>query len=136
MFLHSGETSAIVAPTLAKEPLMKTAPKKSIRPMPRPSEERMGALRDRADEAAKMKRLESLMTDGTEAKALEQDYKATQEDLKAPKKPGIRVTGSGGKKIGADLKPMVKKAGGGMVMGYKNGGCVMAGRGGKYKGAM
>jgi hypothetical protein len=136
MFLHSGETSAIVAPTLAKEPIMKTAPTKSKRPMPRPSEERMGELRDRADEAAKMKRLESLMTDGTEAKALEQDYKATQEDLKAPKKSGIRVTGSGGKKIGADLKPMVKKAGGGMVMGYKNGGCVMAGRGGKYKGAM
>jgi hypothetical protein len=96
----------------------------------------MSALRDRADEAAKMKRLESLLTDGTEAKALEQDYKATQEDLKAPKKSGIRVTGSGGKKIGADLKPIVKKAGGGMVMGYRNGGCVMSGRGGKYKGAM
>jgi hypothetical protein len=95
----------------------------------------MGALRDRADEAAKMKRLESLMTDGTEAKALEQDYKATQEDLKAPKKSGIRVTGSGGKKIGADLKPMVKKAGGGMV-GYRNGGCVMAGRGTEFKGSM
>jgi hypothetical protein len=136
MFLHSGETSAIVAPTLAKEPIMKTAPKKSIRPMPRPSEERMGALRDRADEAAKMKRLESLMTDGTEVKALDQDYKATQEDLKAPKKSGIRVTGSGGKKIGADLKPIVKKAGGGMIKGYKNGGCVMAGRGGSFQGEM
>ena len=120
---------------------MKTAPKKSIRPMPRPSEERMGALRDRADEAAKMKRLESLITDGTEAKALAQDLKAAgpvsdADVANAKKAMGIRVTGSGGKKIGADLKPMVKKAGGGMVMGYKNGGCVMSGRGGKYKGAM
>jgi hypothetical protein len=136
MFLHSGETSAIVAPTLAKEPIMKTAVKKSIRPMPRPTEKRMGELRERADETARIERLEKAITDGTEAKALEQDYKATQEDLKAPKKSGIRVTGSGGKKIGADLKPMVKKAGGGMVMGYRNGGCVMAGRGGKYKGEM
>ena len=115
---------------------MKTAPKKSIRPMPRPSEERMGALRDRADEAAKMKRLESLMTDGTEVKALDQDYKATQEDLKAPKKSGIRVTGSGGKKRGADLKPIVNKSGGGMVKGYRNGGCVMAGRGTEFRGSM
>lgn len=115
---------------------MKTAVKKSIRPMPRPSEGRMGALRDRADEAAKMKRLESLMTDGTEVKALDQDYKATQEDLKAPKKSGIRVTGSGGKKRGADLKPIVNKAGGGMVKGYRNGGCVMAGRGTEFRGSM
>ncbi len=122
---------------------MKTAPTKSKRPMPRPSEERMGALRDRADEAAKMKRLEGLITGGTEAKAIAQDLKAagpvSDADVANAKKAmgsRIRVTGSGGKKIGADLKPMVKKAGGGMVMGYKDGGCVMAGRGGKYKGAM
>ena len=115
---------------------MKTAPSKSIRPMPRPTEKRMGELRDRADEAAKMKRLESLMTDGTEVKALDQDYKATQDDLKTSKKPGrIIVRASGGKNPGANLKPMAKKAGGGMV-GYKNGGCVMAGRGGSYKGEM
>jgi hypothetical protein len=43
------------------------------------------------------------------------DAKATKEDLKAGR--------------------MEKKAGGGMI-GYKKGGCVMAGRGGKYKGSM
>ena len=115
---------------------MKTAPSKSIRPMPRPTEKRMGELRERAKETAEMERLEGKITGGTEVKALDQDYKATQEDLKAPKKSGIRVTGSGGKKRGADLKPIVNKAGGGMVKGYKNGGCVMAGRGGNYKGEM
>lgn len=115
---------------------MKTAPTKSKRPMPRPSEKRMGELRERAKETAEMDRLEGLITGGTESKAIEQDLKAAREDRQTPKKSGIRVTGSGGKKIGADLKPMVKKAGGGMVMGYKDGGCVMAGRGGKYKGAM
>jgi hypothetical protein len=107
MFLHSGETSAIVAPTLAKEPIMKTAVKKSKRPMPRPSEGRMGELRERAKETAEMDRLEGLITGGT-------DYKSQKEDLKAAK--GMM--------------------GGGMVKGYKNGGCVMSGRGGKYKGAM
>ena len=33
-------------------------------------------------------------------------------------------------------KDASKKNMGGKVAGYKNGGCVMAGRGGKYKGAM
>jgi hypothetical protein len=64
MFLHFGKTSAIIAQTLAKEPIMKTTQKKSTRPKARPS-------------------------------------KAFQ---------------------------------GGKVTGYKNGGCVMSGRGGKYKG--
>lgn len=114
---------------------MKTAVKKSIRPMPRPTEKRMGELRERADETARMERLEGLITGGTESKAIAQDLKAAREDNTPPKKSGIRVTGSGGKKRGADLKPIVNKAGGGMV-GYKNGGCVMAGRGGKYKGEM
>jgi hypothetical protein len=54
-----------------------------------------------------MDRLEGLITGGT-------DYKSQKEDLKAAK--GMM--------------------GGGMVKGYKNGGCVMSGRGGKYKGAM
>ena len=77
---------------------MKTAVKKSIRPMPRPTEKRMGELRERAKETAEMERLEGLITGGTESKAI-------KEDLKAAK-------------------------------GYKNGGCVMSGRGGKYKGSM
>ena len=72
MFLHFGKTSAIIAPTLAKEPTMKTAQKKLNRPMPTSSEKDMGKT--------------------------------------------------------------MKKAAGGMVTGYKNGGCVMSGRGGKYKG--
>lgn len=74
MFLHFRKTSAIIAPTLAKEPLMKITPKKSTRPMPTSS--------------------------------------------------------------GKDMGKTMKKAGGGMVTGYKNGGCVMSGRGSKYKGSM
>ena len=31
---------------------------------------------------------------------------------------------------------VTRRASGGMVTGYKNGGCVMSGRGGKYKGSM
>jgi hypothetical protein len=49
---------------------------------------------------------------GTESKAIKEDLRAAREDRKP-----------------------VKKAMGGMV-GYKDGGCVMAGRGGKYKGEM
>jgi hypothetical protein len=115
---------------------MKTAPTKSTRPMPRPSEGRMGVLRERAKETAEMNRLEGKITGGTESKAIAQDLKAASEDRQTPKKSGIRVTGSGGKNPGANLKPMAKKAGGGMVVGYKDGGCVMSGRGGKYKGSM
>lgn len=94
---------------------MKTtsAPKKSIRPMPRPTEKRMGEMRERVKETAEMDRLEGLITGGTESKAIKEDLRAAREDRKT-----------------------VNKAGGGMVMGYKNGGCVMAGRGGKYKGSM
>jgi hypothetical protein len=36
----------------------------------------------------------------------------------------------------AGPKGNAKKMMGGKVAGYKNGGCVMSGRGGKYKGAM
>ena len=115
---------------------MKTAVKKSIRPMPRPTEKRMGELRERAKETAEMERLEGKITGGTESAAIKQDLKAAREDNKPLNKPGIRVTASGGKNPGANLKPMVKKAGGGMVKGYKNGGCVMSGRGSKYKGSM
>lgn len=114
---------------------MNTAPKKSIRPMPRPTEERMGALRERARDAAETSRLEGLITGGTEYEALKQDLKAAREDS-GNKGGRLIVRASGGKNPGANLKPMVKKACGGAVKGYKNGGCVMSGRGGKYKGSM
>lgn len=55
------------------------APKKSIRPMPRPSEERMESLRERRRDAEEMDRLEGLITGGT-------DYESQKEDLKAAKK--------------------------------------------------
>lgn len=115
---------------------MKTtsAPKKSIRSMPRPTEKRMGELRERADETARMERLEGLITGGTESKAIAQDLKAAREDSNKPGR--IIVRASGGKNPGANLKPIVNKAGGGMVKGYKNGGCVMAGRGGSFQGEM
>ena len=116
---------------------MKTAVSKSIRPMPRPTEKRMGELRERAKETVEMERLEKAITDGTEAKSLKQDYKATQDDLKTSKKPGrIIVRADGGRNPGANLKPIVNKAGGGMVKGYRNGGCVMAGRGTEFRGSM
>lgn len=127
---------------------MKTAVKKSIRPMPRPTEERMGALRERARDAAEMERLEGKITGGTESEAIKQDLKAARSvppiGLPESMPSRIRVTGSGGKNPGANLKPMVKKAGGSMakkaggsmVKGYAKGGCVMSGRGGKYKGSM
>jgi hypothetical protein len=53
-----------------------TAVKKSIRPMPRPTEKRMGALRERAKEAAETERLEGLIGGGT-------DYDSQKIDLEA-----------------------------------------------------
>lgn len=76
---------------------MKPAVKTSKRPMPRPTEKRMGEMRERAKETAEEERLYGKITGGTE-------YNAIKEDLKAAK--------------------------------FKKGGCVMAGRGGKFKGAM
>ena len=75
----------------------------------------------------------SRIIEGNESKYRKQELETLPEKPKAGR---IRVTGSGGKNPGANLKPTVKKAGGGMVKGYKDGGCVMAGRGGKYKGEM
>lgn len=117
---------------------MKTtsAPKKSIRSMPRPTEKRMGELRERVKETAEMERLEGLIDGGTESKAIAQDLKAAREDNKTSKKSGIIVRADGGRNPGANLKPIVNKAGGGMVKGYRNGGCVMAGRGTEFRGSM
>jgi len=56
-----------------------TAPKKSIRPMPRPTEKRMGELRERSKEAAEIERLEGLIGGGT-------DYESQKIDLEAAKK--------------------------------------------------
>lgn len=91
------------------------------------------AREDRETEKAQYKNLERAMR-GTESKAIAQDLKAAREDRNKPGR--IVVRASGGKNPGANLKPMAKKAGGGMVKGYKDGGCVMSGRGGKYKGEM
>ena len=98
-----------------------SAPSKSPRPSPRPAD-----LKANYDLNRAMR--------GTESKAIAQDLKAAREDRNKPGR--IVVRASGGKNPGANLKPMAKKAGGGMVKGYKDGGCVMAGRGGKYKGEM
>lgn len=81
---------------------------------------------------AEMNRLSRIM-EGNESKYRKQEMETLMDE---PKSGRITVRASGGKNPGANLKPMVKKAGGGMVKGYKNGGCVMSGRGGKYKGAM
>jgi len=115
MFLHSGETSAIVAPTLAKEPIMEKSPRPKAKP----------------ENLVEMNRLSRIM-EGNESKYRKQELETLPEKPKAGR---IIVRASGGKNPGANLKPIVKKAGGGMV-GYKNGGCVMAGRGGNFQGEM
>jgi hypothetical protein len=101
MFLHSGETSAIVARTLAKEPIME----KSRRPKAKP------------ENLAEMNRLSRIM-EGNESKYRKQDMETLMDD------PGVKKS------------PRPKARPGSMVKGYKNGGCVMSGRGGKYKGSM
>lgn len=93
---------------------------KSPRPKPKP------------ENLVEMNRL-SRIIEGNESKYRKQEMETLPEKSKAGR---ITVRASGGKNPGANLKPMVKKAGGGMVKGYKDGGCVMSGRGGKYKGGM
>jgi hypothetical protein len=65
---------------------------------------------------------------GTESKAIAQDLKAAREDRMSKS--------SAPSKSPRPMRSPVKKAMGGMVKGYKMGGCVMAGRGGSYKGEM
>lgn len=98
MFLHFSKTSAIIAPTLAKEPLMKTTQKKS--------------------------------------KAATGNYRAPSSTAKAA--TGNYRAPSIGMKEAQQLYEgdITRRASGGMVTGYKNGGCVMSGRGSKYKGSM
>ena len=64
---------------------------------------------------------------GADAKAVRQDLAAARQDRMSKS--------SAPSKSPRPMRSPVKKAMGGMV-GYKDGGCVMAGRGGKYKGQM
>jgi hypothetical protein len=65
---------------------------------------------------------------GTESKAIKEDLRAAREDRMSKS--------SAPSKSPRPMRSPVKKAMGGMVKGYKDGGCVMAGRGGSYKGQM
>jgi hypothetical protein len=91
-----------------------SAPSKSPRPAARPAD---------------LKETNTLMRamGGADAKAIKQDLAAARQDrMSKPSAPS---------KSPRPMRSPVKKAMGGMV-GYKDGGCVMAGRGGKYKGQM
>jgi len=112
-----------------------SAPSKSPRPAARPAD---------------LKETHNLMRamTGTESKAIKEDLRAAREDRmskpsapsKSPRPMSRPASAMGGKpkssapsKSPRPMRSPVKKAGGGMV-GYKDGGCVMAGRGGSYKG--
>ena len=84
------------------------------------------AREDRETEKAQYKNLDRAMK-GTESKAIKEDLKAAREDRMSKS--------SAPSKSPRPMRSPVKKAMGGMV-GYKDGGCVMAGRGGNYKGQM
>jgi hypothetical protein len=90
-----------------------SAPSKSPRPAARPAD-----LKETHNLMRAMK--------GTESKAIKQDLKAAREDRMSKS--------SAPSKSPRPMRSPVKKAMGGMVKGYKDGGCVMAGRGGSYKG--
>ena len=92
-----------------------SAPSKSPRPAARPAD---------------LKETNTLMRamGGADAKAIKQDLAAARQDrMSKPSAPSTSIR---------PMRSPVKKAMGGMVKGYKDGGCVMAGRGGKYKGQM
>ena len=91
-----------------------SAPSKSPRPAARPAD---------------LKETNTLMRamGGADAKAIKEDLKAAREDRMSKS--------SAPSKSPRPKRSPVKKAMGGMI-GYKDGGCVMAGRGGSYKGQM
>jgi hypothetical protein len=92
-----------------------SAPSKSPRPAARPAD---------------LKETNTLMRamGGADAKAIKQDLAAARQDrMSKSSAPSTSIR---------PMRSPVKKAMGGMVKGYKDGGCVMAGRGGKYKGQM
>ena len=84
------------------------------------------AREDRETEKSNYKTLDRAMG-GADAKAIKQDLKAARQDKMSKS--------SAPSKSPRPMRSPVKKAGGGMI-GYKDGGCVMSGRGGKYKGEM
>ena len=82
---------------------------------------------DREDQKSKERNLERAMG-GADAKAIKQDLAAARQDrMSKPSAPS---------KSPRPMRSPVKKAMGGKVIVYKDGGCVMAGRGGSYKGQM
>jgi hypothetical protein len=106
------------------------------------------AREDREDQKSKERNLDRAMR-GTESKAIKEDLRAAREDRmskssapsKSPRPMSRPASAMGGKSSAPSKSPRpmrspVKKAMGGMVKGYKDGGCVMAGRGGGYKGQM
>jgi hypothetical protein len=112
-----------------------SAPSKSPRPAARPAD---------------LKETNTLMRamGGADAKAIKEDLRAAREDRmskssapsKSPRPMSRPASAMGGKSSAPSKSPRpmgnpMRKAGGGMVK-YKDGGCVMAGRGGKYKGQM
>jgi hypothetical protein len=92
-----------------------SAPSKSPRPAARPAD---------------LKETNTLMRamGGADAKAIKEDLRAARQDRMSKS--------SAPSKSPRPMRSPVKKAMGGMVKGYKDGGCVMAGRGGSYKGQM
>jgi hypothetical protein len=100
---------------IGKSKSKSSAPTKSPRPAARPAD---------------LKETNTLMRamGGADAKAIKQDLAAARQDrMSKPSAPSTSIR---------PMRSPVKKAMGGMVKGYKDGGCVMAGRGGKYKGQM
>lgn len=84
------------------------------------------AREDRETEKSNYKTLDRAMG-GADAKATKQDLKAARQDRMSKS--------SAPSKSPRPMRSPVKKAGGGMI-GYKDGGCVMAGRGGNFRGEM
>lgn len=148
MFLHFRETSAIIAPTLAKELTMKTTQKTSpklaggtisrdnLRKLVEKNydEERADIVRQHEKRRSKGDSSTSKAfadLDKSLENALKDSRLITKYKTAAPNARSFMTDRS----TSADA---TKKSGGGQGQakraGYKNGGCVMAGRGSKYKG--
>ena len=98
-------------------------------PRPKSRSSAMGKSSRPKARPADLKETNTLMRamGGADAKAIKQDLAAARQDKMSKS--------SAPSKSPRPMRSPVKKAMGGMV-GYKDGGCVMAGRGGKYKGSM
>jgi len=96
-----------------------SAPSKSPRPAPRPADLMENYNLNRAMR-------------GTESKAIKQDLKAARGaggSSSGGKKDAVRIFSSSSSRSAGARGPK-------MVSRFKDGGCVMSGRGGKYKGEM